>query len=218
MLRRLASRRRWAPIFSSESALGLPALALTFDDGPAEWTTPILDILSAQSARATFFVLGAAVSGREDIVRRIVADGHELGNHTYSHHDPTGLSDDDLRTELTRTAELITRVTSVAPALVRPPYCADAERVARIAAGSGFGRTILRSIDPADWKEPDGAVIARRVLAQAVSGAIVCLHDGIAPRNRGAATRSQTVEAVALLVPALHERGFKLVTVSELLA
>jgi chitooligosaccharide deacetylase len=218
IISRLSPRRsRTAPIFNREGK-GVRAIALTFDDGPAEWTPPILDILAVHRARATFFLLGAAVIGHEAVVRRIVAEGHELGNHTYSHHDPETLADDDLHTELARAAASIAQAAEVAPALVRPPYCADAKRVARVATAGGFGRTILRSVDPADWNEPNGIAIASSVVAEAVPGAIVCLHDGIAPGNRGLKTRSQTVEAVALLVPALLEQGYQLVTVSELLA
>ena len=197
---------------------GSPALALTFDDGPSDWTPRILDLLAAHGARGTFFVLGTAVAGREEILRRAAADGHELGNHTFSHLDPTVLGEDELREELVRTAVVVEAATSSAPVLVRPPYCADGERVARVAADAGLGRTILRSVDPADWQNPDAQAIAAHVLAESVSGAIVCLHDGVAPANRGLETRQPTVDALALILAGLRERGFRLVTVSELLA
>jgi peptidoglycan-N-acetylglucosamine deacetylase len=205
-------------VFSRRRRLGTPALALTFDDGPSDWTPAILDLLGAHGARATFFVLGAAVAGREEILRRAVAEGHELGNHTFDHPDPTSLTESELRAELARTAGAVEEAAGVAVSLVRPPFCADGDRVARVAAAAGLGRTILRSIDPADWRNPDAEQIAAEVLAEAAPGEIVCLHDGIAPLNRGLSTRDQTVTAVRLLLPALRERGFELVTVSDLLA
>jgi peptidoglycan/xylan/chitin deacetylase (PgdA/CDA1 family) len=205
-------------VFNRRRRQGGPALALTFDDGPSEWTPAILDLLGAHGACATFFVLGAAVAGREEILRRAVAEGHELGNHTFDHPDPTSLTESELRAELARTAGAVEEAAGVAVSLVRPPFCADGDRVARVAAAAGLGRTILRSIDPADWRNPDAEQIAAEVLAEAAPGEIVCLHDGIAPRNRGVSTRDHTVTAVRLLLPALRERGFELVTVSDLLA
>jgi peptidoglycan-N-acetylglucosamine deacetylase len=195
-----------------------PLIALTFDDGPSEWTPAILDLLQPVGARATFFVLGVAIDGREDILRRAVAEGHELGNHTFSHFNPETLQDDALRDELVRTAERIRDVTGIAAVSVRPPYCADPWRVARVSAAAGCGRTILRSVDPADWQETDAALVARHVIDQAEPGAIVCLHDGIPGANRGASTRQHTVDALALILRALADRGFEFVTVSELLA
>ena len=80
------------------------AVALTFDDGPSQWTPPILDALGAGGAHGTFFVLGLSIEGREETLRRAVAEGHELGNHAYSHADPASLDDDALRAELERTS------------------------------------------------------------------------------------------------------------------
>jgi peptidoglycan/xylan/chitin deacetylase (PgdA/CDA1 family) len=197
---------------------GRQAIALTFDDGPSEWTPAILDLLRDANAQATFFVVGEAVEGREEILRRIVDEGHELGNHTYSHLDPTTLDDDALRVELVRTAERIRSATGVSPASVRPPYCADPWRVAQIADEAGCGRTILRSVDPADWRNADAALVAHHVIDQAAPGAIVCLHDGVPRTNRGVSGRQHTVDAVALILAALADRGFEVVTVSKLLA
>jgi peptidoglycan/xylan/chitin deacetylase (PgdA/CDA1 family) len=191
--------------------------SLTFDDGPSEWTAPILDLFATHGGHATFFVLGAAVAGCEDVLRRALAEGHELGNHTFAHHDPGTLDEPELRRELSRGAEAIATAVGTAPTLVRPPYCGDGERVARVAAEGGFGRTILRSVDPADWRTPDADAIAEHVLAEAVAGSIVCLHDGVSPRNSGLASRESTVRALELLLPALLQRGYRLVTVSELL-
>jgi peptidoglycan/xylan/chitin deacetylase (PgdA/CDA1 family) len=195
------------------------AVSLTFDDGPSEWTEPILDVLAEGDARATFFVLGCSIAGREHILRRAVEQGNELGNHAFSHLDPATLPDEQLRAELARTTALVQEAAGVRTRLFRPPY-ADAEvRFARVARSVGLAPTVLRSIDPADWREPDAEAITRHVLGVVAAGAIVCLHDGVSPAERDrAASRQPTVEALRQLVPELTSRGYALVTVSELLA
>jgi len=189
-------------------------LALTFDDGPGPVTPPLLDLLAEHGARATFFVLARMVEGREETLRRTVAERHEVGNHTWSHHRPRELSDDELRHELARTSARIEEVAGMRPRLARPPYGADEERFARVAAGLGL-RTVLWTVNPRDWLEPPADWLARAILRYARPGAIVDLHDGFTPR-RPNAPRQATVEAVRLALPQLAERGFRLVTVSEL--
>lgn len=198
---------------------GPRALALTFDDGPSQWTPALLDILRDHGARATFFVLGSAVDGHEETLRRVLAEGHEIGNHLFEHRDPDLLGDDELLDQLQRASRAIADATDATPRLVRPPYGHDARRVSRIAASAGLGRTILGSIDPSDWRAESAGAIVRHVLAAARPGAIVFLHDGVPPPDGTAATRDRTptVEAVAELVPKLTSRGYTLVTVSELL-
>jgi peptidoglycan/xylan/chitin deacetylase (PgdA/CDA1 family) len=213
---RAARAARHGIVYAAPRRIGRRELALTFDDGPSEWTPPILDLLQAHAARATFFVLGASADGRGDIVRRAAAEGHELGNHTYSHADPEQLPDDELRSELERTGSLLESLVGKRPVHFRPPYAATNYRVADVARGAGLERTVLRSIDPADWSETDGSAIAAHVLERARPGAIVCLHDGNLPPERP--SRQPTVDALARIVPELTARGYRLVTVSELLA
>jgi peptidoglycan/xylan/chitin deacetylase (PgdA/CDA1 family) len=194
-------------------------LSLSFDDGPSEWTPSLLDALARYSARATFFVLGEAVQGREAVLQRAVAEGHELGNHTFSHRDSTELTDQDLRDDLIRAGEEIRAAVGFLPRLARPPYMVDPARFARVASALGFRPTVLASVDARDWDEPTPAPIVARVLAGARPGAIVDLHDGIPMRSRRAhRDRSPTVEAMEQLLPELRDRAFDLVTVSELLA
>jgi peptidoglycan/xylan/chitin deacetylase (PgdA/CDA1 family) len=190
-------------------------LALTFDDGPGDWTGAILDLLDRYGARATFFCLGERVRGRAPLLRRMLAEGHEIGNHLFSHRHPEALSDDEVRDELTRTAQEIEAATGLAPTLVRPPYGEEPERIAAVAAELGLGPVVLWSIDPEDWKAPPADAIAEHVLQEARAGAIVDLHDGW---GRTEGTRQPTVEALERLVPELQSRGFRLVSVSELLA
>lgn len=194
-------------------------VALTFDDGPSsEWTPAILDLLRAHDARATFFILGASVAGREEILRRTAAEGHELGNHLFTHRDPATLADEDLRDELEQTSILLEQVVGSRPELFRPPYAETDVRVAEVARASGFARTVLRSVDPADWETDDADLIADRVLKRAGRGSIVCLHDAVPPEPfKGSPTRQPTVDALARIVRELGRRGYRLVTVSELL-
>jgi len=216
---RAARAARHGIVYAAPRRIARREIALTFDDGPSEWTLALLDVLAEHGARATFFVLGAAIEGREQILRRAVAEGHELGNHAYSHEDPATLADEALRDELQRTSALLEAATGASPTYFRPPYADTDFRVARVARAAGLGRTVLRSVDPADWNEPDAETIGRRVLHGSRAGAIVCLHDGIPPREpTGTPTREPTVAAVRAVVPELVRRGFALVTVTELLA
>jgi peptidoglycan/xylan/chitin deacetylase (PgdA/CDA1 family) len=201
---RIVSRARRAP----------SAVALTFDDGPSPWTAPIAAALEAHGCRGTFFLRGEAVERDPDAAAALARAGHELGNHLWSHADPARQNRSELRAEIERTARAIESAAGVRPALVRPPYCGAPDSVARAARG---GLVVLRSVDPADWSAASHGAIVERVLADAGPGDIVCLHDGIAPRNRGTDSREPTVAAVARLVPALLERGLRPVTVSELL-
>jgi peptidoglycan/xylan/chitin deacetylase (PgdA/CDA1 family) len=193
-------------VIVSSRNLAEPLIALTFDDGPSEWTEPILDLLADHDAYATFFVVGSAVEGREASLERARSDGHEVGSHTFSHPHPSTLDDDELREEIRRGAEA-----AGGAKLVRPPYGEDAERFDRLAEELGLGPTVLWSVDPRDWEATDGRVIVERVLAGVAAGAIVDLHDGRRPQRA-------TVAAVERLLPALGLRGFRLVTVSQLLA
>lgn len=162
-------------------------------------------------------MLGRSIAGREHVLRRTAADGHELGNHLYSHQRPSELADDEIRDELVRTGTVIEDVVARRPRLVRPPYGEDAARIARVASELGLGPTVLWTVDPRDWEEPPAAQIVSRALDGLRPGAIVELHDGFTLR-RPDARRQPTVEAVAELLPMLTGRGYRCVTVSELLA
>ena len=191
-------------IVRSRPDLEAPLLALTFDDGPSEWTEPILALLAAYDARATFFVVGSSVPGREPLLAAARAAGHEIGSHTFSHPHAAALSDAELRDEIRRGA------LAADAQLVRPPYGEDAERFDRLATALGLGPTVLWSVDPRDWEQDDPEAITRTVVEDAAPGAIVDLHDG--RRDQRA-----TVEALASILPELATRGFRSVTISTLL-
>jgi peptidoglycan/xylan/chitin deacetylase (PgdA/CDA1 family) len=194
-----------------------PKVALTFDDGPGDPTEALLDLLATHSARATFFVLGGAVQGREEVVRRTVREGHELGNHTWSHTAAWRLSDDALRDELARSSALLRKTADVEPAFARPPYGRDYARFATIASGLGM-RTALWSVDPHDWAEPPAEQIVTRVLRDLHPGAVVDLHDGWQRDGLERSVSPPIVPAITELLPALASRGYACVTLSELLA
>jgi peptidoglycan/xylan/chitin deacetylase (PgdA/CDA1 family) len=189
-----------------------PRIALTFDDGPSRWTPAILDLLAAAGARATFFVLGQSIEGREDVLRRIAAEGHELGNHGHSHRDMRELSDAEIADELRSTADRIEALGLARPRLVRPPYGEGAERLERL----GVGPVVLWSIDTLDWRDDADSVVGV-VLAEARDGAVVLLHDGRpSGDSRSSVTREATVEAVGRVLRELRRRGFGFVPVGEL--
>lgn len=172
---------------------------LTFDDGPSEWTEPILDLLEDHGAKATFFLLGCWIVGREDIVQRMHNGGHTIGVHGWTHRRLTHLDSVTVQRELGSTADLIDEITFVRPAFYRGPHLDTDERVDALARTEGLEH-VGADIDPGDWREPSAFLIADHVGMNAYDGCIVDLHDGIAPQNRGTRTRQPTVEAVERLL------------------
>lgn len=182
-------------------------IALTFDDGPSSHTLEILDILEEHNARATFFVLGNLVEPRADIVAQAFQRGNEIAGHSFTHRNFTRLNAAAILEEITSTSAAIEAATGKpSPPFFRPPYGAHNPTVRAVAREIGYSM-VNWSIDPEDWRVRDAEKIFNHVMEYAVDGGIVVLHD----------IRPSTVEAVAYIVPALHERGFELVTVSELL-
>jgi peptidoglycan/xylan/chitin deacetylase (PgdA/CDA1 family) len=206
------------------------AVALTFDDGPAEWTLPILNTLREAGVPATFFVLGGAIRGREHILERTLDEGHEIGNHSFSHADLPRLPPDRLAAELADSSTAIERVLGRRPTVFRPPYLRWDRGVYRAACATGFDAIVSASVWTDDWMEPSAEAIVSRILGHDClrPGAIVLLHDGRPPGHPPHGTprpdgrvssrddRLPTVAAVGSIVSALLERGFELVTVSEL--
>jgi peptidoglycan/xylan/chitin deacetylase (PgdA/CDA1 family) len=177
-------------------------VALTFDDGPGIYTRQILSILKRYKAKATFFSVGSVVRGNPSTARRIVAQGHEIANHSYSH--PSLPS----RSELTSTNGVIRSATRFRPCLFRPPYGALNSRLARD-VGAEKMKTVLWNVDTVDWRTPGSGSIAS-IAGRAGAGSIVLMHDGGGPRG-------QTVAALPSIISSLRSRGLKPVTVSKLL-
>ena len=186
-----------------------PYIAMTFDDGPSPGnTTRLLDILKQRNIKVTFFMIGPNVVAHPEIARRALAEGHEIGNHSWTHPQLSKLSDQRVTEEITKTQVAITNACGFTPTLLRPPYGAITKRQ-REWIESQFGLSvILWSVDPLDWKRPGASVITQRILSGAQSGAIILSHD----------IHQQTVDAMPATLDALLARGFKFVTVSELIA
>jgi peptidoglycan-N-acetylglucosamine deacetylase len=194
-------------------------VALTFDDGPAVWTEPILDILGTHGARATFFLIGSLVSRRAATVERIVREGHEVGNHSWSHPRLASECDDArVHEELARTNEVLNDVLGFRPTRFRAPRYDVDERVRGIAARLGLTHT-RGDVAPPDYgAKVTPAFIATFVLQQVKPGDVVGLHDGVPPAKLDSgASRVATVGAVETIVQRLRERDFEFVTASELL-
>jgi len=186
-----------------------PYIAMTFDDGPNATLTPkLLDLLAARKIKATFFVIGQNVAEHPEIVGRAVREGHEIGNHSWSHPYFARLSDDAIRSQLRRTDEAILNATGIHPKLLRPPYGSITARQKQWIHDEFGYEIILWDVDPLDWKRPGPTVIANRILKDTRAGSIVLSHD----------IHPGTIEAMPATLAQLQEKGFKFVTVSELIA
>ena len=197
----------------SRDDLTEPLVALTFDDGPSPQTPAILDLLREHDGRGTFFVLGESVEGREEILARTLAEGHQVGNHTFSHPHAMDCTDDELAHDIARCQRLLGHT----PELFRPPYGEDALRCARIAEARMLPTTVLWSVDPSDWLERDPAAIAEMIVEGLAPGAIVDLHDGWPRITSTPADRTPTVDALRIALPQIGRLGYRCVTVGELL-
>jgi peptidoglycan/xylan/chitin deacetylase (PgdA/CDA1 family) len=186
-----------------------PFIAMTFDDGPHPSNTPrLLDLLKQRNIKATFFVVGSNSQAYPQILKRITAEGHEIANHTWTHANITNLSTDALRRELNDSRDAIVKATGVTPTLFRPPYGAtNANLKALIKSEFGYP-SIIWSVDPEDWKRPGVSVVADRLVAGARPGAILLAHDIHKP----------TIDAMPSALDRLLAKGFRFVTVSQLIA
>ncbi len=193
-------------------------VALTFDDGPKNPETErLLDVFDDANAHATFFVRGGALTDdAEGLVTRAFAAGHEIGNHTHSHLWLEGAGRVVAEREILRTHHDLTGLVGVEPMVIRPPYGVGLELVDEIATQLGYRATVHWSVHATDWECPPADTIVERILAGVRPGAIVLLHDGCSP-DRLWQSRMATVDATRTLIPAIRERGFELVTVSQLL-
>ena len=188
-----------------------PRVALTFDDGPHPVYTPqLLDALAELEVPATFFVVGEGVDAHPELARRIVREGHELGNHTYRHRYLPLTRSRAVAAELHATDRAIVRATGRVPVLARPPYGGRSPRNVRVFQRLRK-RVVLWDVNSFDWKGKPAGHVALRVMSRIQPGSIVLLHEA---RDGGDAT----IDAVRLLVPALRAEGYELVTVSRALA
>ncbi|MFC7272642.1 bifunctional polysaccharide deacetylase/glycosyltransferase family 2 protein [Paractinoplanes rhizophilus] len=189
-------------------------IALTFDDGPdPTWTPRILDVLAKHHVPATFFVIGSQVARHPELARRITAEGHEIGSHTFTHPDLAQLSRWRRQLESSQTQLAIAYATGRETALLRPPYSSTADALTdddyatvRAVGAQGY-LTVLDDLDSQDWRRPGIDRIVRNATPRGDEGAIVLFHDA-------GGDRAQTVAALDRLIPLLQQRGYRFRTVS----
>jgi peptidoglycan/xylan/chitin deacetylase (PgdA/CDA1 family) len=183
-------------------------VALTFDDGPSEFTPQVLDILRGDRVRATFFVIGGSIAGKEAMLRRELAQGNVIANHTFTHISTAGAGPEIAR-QLDDTTAAIRKATNFTPCLFRPPFGSRSARSIALTRSKGM-QTVGWDVDTVDYQRPASASIVQRVLGGVKPGSIVLMHDGGGPRD-------QTVAALPKIIKGLRAKGYSFVTLDELL-
>jgi len=186
-----------------------PYIAMTFDDGPSAKLTPkLLDLLAAHHIKATFFLIGENAAEYPDIVAREAREGHEIANHSWSHPNFGKMSDDGVRGQLRKTDDAIKSAMGKSPTLMRPPYGSITPRQKRW-INQEFGyKIVLWDVDPLDWRRPGPSVVCNRIVKNTRAGSIILAHD----------IHPGTIDAMPCVFGELEAKGFKFVTVSELIA
>jgi peptidoglycan/xylan/chitin deacetylase (PgdA/CDA1 family) len=178
-------------------------VALTFDDGPSDYTDDFLRVLDEKGVHATFFEIGQEMPGREDVMRQILAEGNEIGDHTMGHAEFPDYA------QIAGAAERIRAYTRFKPCLFRPPGGGVDGGVIATAGSLGM-RTVNWDVDPRDWSDPGSSAIYADVVGHAQPGSIVVMHDGGGPRD-------DTLAALPQIIDTLRARGYRFATVTELL-
>lgn len=187
-------------------------VALTFDDGPSDYTPQMLDVLRRHHAVATFFVLGNQLRYSADhrhFVRVALRDGHAVGDHTYDHANLLGLSPTAARNDILWGRAFLQRASGFTPCIFRAPYGAKNDAIVRTAAAMGMN-TVQWDVDPTDYARPGRVAIVNRVLNAVRPGSIVLMHDG-------GGFRDQSVAALPSIIEQLRHRGYRFRTVPQLL-
>lgn len=186
-----------------------PYIALTFDDGPHGANTPrLLDLLKQRKVKATFFVVGQCVAEYPEIAKRIVEEGHEIANHSWSHPQLTKLGEGGVTDQLSRTHDVVKQTTGVTMTLLRPPYGAFTQNQQAWANRRWGYRCILWDVDTLDWKIRSASHVQSSILSHTQPGSIILTHD----------IHKTTIDAMPASIDGLLAKGYKFVTVSELLA
>jgi peptidoglycan/xylan/chitin deacetylase (PgdA/CDA1 family) len=181
-------------------------IALTFDDGPSQYTPRILDLLEQYGARATFCVVGTYVNARKDTVKRASELGCEVIGHSWDHRDLSKLSPEEIAKELGDTSAVIESATGVSPGMYRPPYGAINSTLKNVSGELGYA-LITWSVDPEDWKTRNADAVYSAFMGHVSDRAIVLSHD----------LYGTTADAYERIIPELLSMGYQLVTVSELM-
>lgn len=191
------------------TATDAKVVAVTFDHSWGNKFTPsILDTLKQNNIQVTFFIMGPWASNYPEVVKRMVADGHEIASHGYRHENYGEKTEEWIREDLNKSAKQIKDAAGITPKLFRPPNGHYDVRSLRLTGELGY-KTILWNIDSIDWMNPGRDVIIDRIMKRLKPGAIVLLHASDTPQ--------QTAEALPILLAKIKAEGYKVVTVSELL-
>jgi len=197
-----------AKISYSQVNITQQVVAMTFDDGPHPSLTPkLLDILKQRNIKCTFFVIGRSAKTYPQIIRRMIAEGHEVANHTWTHASLTSRSDAQIRSELQQSEDALFAAANYRPHLIRPPYGAINTRIKNFMFSEFGYSTIMWSVDPQDWRRPGVSVVTSRLVNGAHPGAIMLAHDIHPP----------TIEAMPAVFDQLLAKGYQFVTVSQLM-
>lgn len=186
-------------------------VALTFDDGPEDhWTPQILDILKEKGVKATFFVIGKQAQLYPDMLRRIDAEGHVIGNHTFDHANLNKATPQQVAQEIDECAATVNKIIGKTPKLVRPPFGFHNTNVDNVVYGKN-DVIVLWSVDTEDWKGFDATTVKNRILPKMKNGYIILQHDGTNSRLGG------SVLALPDIIDGLKAQGYQFVTIAELL-
>jgi peptidoglycan/xylan/chitin deacetylase (PgdA/CDA1 family) len=205
--RTLVGCRARGPAFVSNGSRRRRVVALTFDDGPWPDTPAFVRVLERERVHATFFMIGRQVAGHGALMRRMLADGDMIGDHTWSHPDVAGAGA-FAANQIAWTANAIRRASGFRPCLFRAPYGAVSGPLIALARRLGYA-TIQWDVDPTDWARPGAGAIVSRVLSHVRPGSIVIMHDGGGPRG-------QTLAALPAIIHGLKRRGYRFATVTAL--
>ncbi len=190
-------------IVDTDTLDGQKAVALTFDDGPGEYTQELIEGLNERGAKATFFMLGSCVENYPEVLQLMVDGGHQLGNHTYDHTDLTSLTSEEITDEISKTDEAIYNACGQYSTAFRPPYGSYTDDMI-----ADMDKTVtLWSVDSEDWESTDAQAICDSIVSAAYDGDIILMHD----------IYSSSVEAALLVVDELQSQGYVFVTVDELM-
>lgn len=178
-------------------------IALTFDDGPGKYANDLLDFLASRDVKVTFFLVGKMVSGYKTEVRRMYAEGHEIGNHTYSHVKLSTVTKSEIISEIDKCNEAIYKVIGAYPTVMRPPYGGHNSKTEKNVALP----MICWSVDTRDWENKDPEYVCEQVVNGATDGAIILCHE----------VHPTTIEGVKMAIDILLARGVEFMTVTDLL-
>ncbi|MBM3463224.1 MAG: polysaccharide deacetylase family protein [Armatimonadetes bacterium] len=192
------------------------AVALTFDDGPSpDWTPRVLDVLKKNQVKGTFFMVGKSVEQHPDLVRRIVAEGHVVGSHSFSHRCMPLLDQKSLEEEIDRAAEAIEKVTGQKPRYFRPPWGMYNRAVLDALRKRGY-LTVLWTRSSQDWRNPGADVVHALSTQNPELGEIVLFHDGGNYPSSLGMSREQTVDSLTPIIETYERQGYQVKTIEEM--